>query len=196
MTYEKYININREELVEKMSQIMSSKRLQHVLGVEQAAIYLAEINHYDAEKAGLAGLLHDYAKEASDEEFLTLIDKYQLDQELKQWNNNVWHGVVGVYKIQEELQLRDSDIIQAIANHTVGSSQMTTLDKIVYVADYIEHNRSFPLVDQARDIAEQSLDKAVAFETMHTVEYLAHKGQPIYPRTLDTYNAYINYIKD
>ena len=79
MTYEKYLDYSREELLEKVRAVMSPKRFNHVLGVERAAIALAEKYGYDTEKAGLAGLLHDYAKELPDQEFLELIDKYELD---------------------------------------------------------------------------------------------------------------------
>ncbi|MFZ3165589.1 MAG: HD domain-containing protein, partial [Streptococcus alactolyticus] len=78
--------------------------------------------------------------------------------------------------------------------HTVGSSQMSLLDKIVYVADYIEPGRRFPLVEEARAIAKESLDKAVAYETVHTVEHLAHQALPIFPQTIETYNAYVDYL--
>lgn len=196
MTYETYIGLTRESLLEKLQTQVSQKRLKHMLGVEKASVYLAEINDCDTEKAGLAGLLHDYAKELSDEEFLTLIDKYDLDPDLKNWGNEVWHGMVGIYKIQEDLGLKDKEILRAIEIHTVGSSHMTTLDKIVYVADYIEANRDFPGVDRAREIAEESLDKAVAYETAHTVEHLAHLAVPIYPQTIETYNAYIDYLRE
>lgn len=196
MTYAPYLDLARNELLEKIAEQMSEKRFRHVLGVEKAAIELAQRFGADPIKAGLAGLLHDYAKEVSDESFLNLIDKYQLDPELKDWNNNVWHGMVGIYKIQEDLGLTDSEILRAIEIHTVGASQMTLLDKIVYVADYIEHNRDFPIVDEARKIAEHDLDKAVAFETVNTVAYLAKKALPIYPQTLDTYNAFVKFMAD
>ena len=196
MTYEKYLDYSREELLEKIRAVMSPKRFNHVLGVERAAIALAEKYGYDTEKAGLAGLLHDYAKELPDQEFLGLIDKYKLDPELKQWGNNVWHGMVGIYKIQEDLGVKDADILRAIEIHTVGSGTMSELDKVVYVADYIEHNRDFPGVDKARELAQQSLDLAVAYETARTVEHLAHKGMPIYPQTLETYNAFVGYLKE
>ncbi|WP_057491748.1 bis(5'-nucleosyl)-tetraphosphatase (symmetrical) YqeK [Streptococcus orisasini] len=196
MTYETYVSMTRENLLEKLKSQVSKKRLQHMLGVEKASIYLAEINGYDPEKAGLAGLLHDYAKELSNEEFLALIDKYHLNPELKNWGNEVWHGLVGIYKIQEDLGLKDKEILRAIEIHTVGSSEMTMLDKIVYVADYIECNRDFPGVNKAREIAEQSLDEAVAFETVHTVEHLAHRAVPIYPQTIETYNAYVGYLRE
>ncbi|EGJ41711.1 bis(5'-nucleosyl)-tetraphosphatase (symmetrical) YqeK [Streptococcus sanguinis] len=196
MTYESYISMGREALLAKMETVMSEKRLRHCLGVEKAARELAERFGLDVEKAGLAGLLHDYAKKVSDEDFLSLIDKYKLNPDLKNWGNNVWHGMVGIYKIQEDLGIKDAEILRAIEVHTVGSSTMSELDKVVYVADYIEHNRNFPGVDKARELAQQSLNQAVAYETARTVEHLAHKGMPIYPRTLETYNAFVGYLKE
>ena len=196
MTYESYISMSREALLAKMETVMPEKRLRHCLGVEKAARELAERFGLDVEKAGLAGLLHDYAKKVSDEEFLALIDKYQLDPYLKNWGNNVWHGMVGIYKIQEDLGIEDAEILRAIEIHTVGSGTMSELDKVVYVADYIEHNRDFPGVDKARELAQRSLNLAVAYETARTVEHLAHKGKPIYPQTLETYNAFVGYLKE
>ena len=196
MTYESYIRMSREALLAKMETVMPEKRLRHCLGVEKAARELAERFGLDVEKAGLAGLLHDYAKKVSDEDFLSLIDKYQLDPDLKNWGNNVWHGMVGIYKIQEDLGIEDAEILRAIEVHTVGSGTMSELDKVVYVADYIEHNRDFPGVDKARELAQRSLNLAVAYETARTVEHLAHKGKPIYPQTLETYNAFVGYLKE
>ena len=196
MGYEAYVGITRDQLLVKMQQLLPEKRLKHCLGVEQTAIELAERFGVDREKAGLAGLHHDYAKKLSDEEFLTLIAKYDLDPKLKDWGNNVWHGLVGVYKIREDLGLSDPEILRSIEIHTVGSAQMSDLDKVVYVADYIEPNRDFPGVEEAREIARISLNRAVAYETAHTVEYLAHQGLSIFPRTLETYNAYVGFMKD
>ena len=196
MGYEAYVGITRDQLLVKMQQLLPEKRLKHCLGVEQTAIELAERFGVDREKAGLAGLLHDYAKKLSDEEFLALIDKYDLALKLKEGGNNVWHGLVGVYKIREDLGLSDPEILRSIEIHTVGSAQMSDLDKVVYVADYIEPNRDFPGVEEAREIACISLNRAVAYETAHTVEYLAHQGLPIFPQTLETYNAYVGFMKD
>lgn len=196
MGYEAYVGITRDQLLVKMQQLLPEKRLKHCLGVEQTAIELAERFGVDREKAGLAGLLHDYAKKLSDEEFLALIDKYDLAPKLKDWGNNVWHGLVGVYKIREDLGLSDPEILRSIEIHTVGSAQMSDLDKVVYVADYIEPNRDFPGVEEAREIACISLNRAVAYETAHTVGYLAHQGLPIFPQTLETYNAYVGFMKD
>ena len=101
MAYQDYINCSREALLEKMAELLPEKRLTHCLGVERAAIELAQRFGVDTEKAGLAGLLHDYAKKLSDQKFLDLIDRYQLDSDLKNWGNNVWHGMVASIRFRK-----------------------------------------------------------------------------------------------
>ena len=84
--------------------------------LSELLLLFAEKYGYDTEKAGLAGLLHDYAKELPDQEFLELIDKYELDPKLK--NGGTMSGMVGIYKIQEDLGLTDSEILRSIEIHT------------------------------------------------------------------------------
>ncbi|WP_019791355.1 bis(5'-nucleosyl)-tetraphosphatase (symmetrical) YqeK, partial [Streptococcus sobrinus] len=98
--------------------------------------------------------------------------------------------------IQEDLGVTDAEILKSIEDHTTGSGQMTTLDKIVYVADYIEDNRDFPGVAQARQVAQDSLDRAVAYETAHTLTHLIDRKLPIYPQTIKTYNAFVGELRD
>lgn len=186
--------VDRDRLLEVLAGVMQPSRLQHVLGVEQAAIELAARYGCDQSRASLAALLHDYAKEMPDQVFLDLIEAYDLDRGLLAWDNNIWHGMVGAYRISEDFGLKDQAILQAIQRHTVGAADMTLLDKVLYVADYIEPNRNFPGVEEARRLAEQSLDQAVAYETAQTLAYLAQKRLPIHPQTLATYNAYIGYL--
>ncbi|MEY8458878.1 bis(5'-nucleosyl)-tetraphosphatase (symmetrical) YqeK [Lactococcus ileimucosae] len=189
------VNLSRESLLEKIKGQMSEKRFKHILGVEKAAIALAEKYGVNVHKASLAALLHDYAKETEDQVFLGLIDKYNLDADLKNWSNNIWHGRVGIYKIQEDLGLKDPEILHAIEVHTVGSAEMSDLAKVLYVADYIEEGRDFPGVIEARAIADRSLNMAVAFETMRLIAYLAELRVKIYPQSIETYNAFIKYLK-
>lgn len=182
---------SREELIAKIKEQVSEKRFKHILGVEQAALKLAQANDYELEKASVAALVHDYAKERSDSEFKALIAQTGLDQDLLNWNNFIWHGVVGAEIIKKELKITDEEILNAVRRHTVGAKEMTTLDQIVYVADYIEPGRDFPGVDQARQIAAKSLRAAVEFETKHTLLYLMNNNKTIYPAAILTYNAYV-----
>ena len=196
MTYENYLGFSREVLLEKMGQILPEKRLTHCLGVEKAARDLAKRYGADEEQAGLAGLLHDYAKKLSDQEFLDLIDRYELDPTLKNWGNNVWHGMVGIYKIKEDLGLTDPAILRSIEIHTVGSSQMSTLDKIVYVADYIEPRRDkAPNLKEIRKLAFMDLDLALLKILEDTLGYLGDSPEEVDSMTRETYEYYKAQIK-
>ncbi len=182
---------SRKELIAKVKEQVSEKRFKHILGVEQAALELAQANDYELEKASVAALVHDYAKERSDSEFKALIVQTGLEQDLLNWNNFIWHGVVGAEIIKKELKITDEEILNAVRRHTVGAKEMTMLDQIVYVADYIEPGRDFPGVDQARQLAAESLRAAVEFETKHTLLYLMNNDKKIYPAAILTYNAYV-----
>ncbi len=177
---------SRKELIAKVKEQVSEKRFKHILGVEQAALELARANDYELEKASVAALVHDYAKERSDSEFKALIVQTGLEQDLLNWNNFIWHGVVGAEIIKKELKITDEEILNAVRRHTVGAK-----DQIVYVADYIEPGRDFPGVDQARQLAAESLRAAVEFETKHTLLYLMNNDKTIYPAAILTYNAYV-----
>lgn len=182
---------SRKELIAKVKEQVSEKRFKHILGVEQAALELARANDYELEKASVAALVHDYAKERSDSEFKALIVQTGLEQDLLNWNNFIWHGVVGAEIIKKELKITDEENLNAVRRHTVGAKEMTMLDQIVYVADYIEPGRDFPGVDQARQLAAESLRAAVEFETKHTLLYLMNNDKTIYPAAILTYNAYV-----
>ncbi len=186
----------REVLIEKVQEKISDKRFQHVLRVEKKALELAEKYQLDFEKVSIAALVHDYAKEVSDEEFQQIIKEKHLDQDLLKWSNAIWHGVVGQYVIEKELGISDKEILQAVNHHTTGSKNMSDLDKVIYVADFIEDGRDFPGVNEARESANRSLDEGVLFETKHTLLYLINKQSPIHPKTLETYNYYVANKRD
>ncbi|MDK1716703.1 bis(5'-nucleosyl)-tetraphosphatase (symmetrical) YqeK [Dellaglioa algida] len=181
----------REELVQILRDTLSEKRFQHVLNVEKSAIELAERNNGDRERASIAGLIHDYAKERSDETFITVIKQKHLDPDLLNWGNAIWHGIVGAELIHDELGILDNEILTSIVKHTTGDVDMTLLDKIVYVADFIEESRTFPGAVEARKIATVNLDTAVGFETKHTLSYLIDTDKKVYPKTILTFNKWV-----
>lgn len=188
---EKLVPMTREQLVTCVSNSMSEKRFAHVLRVEAKAIELAKRYGGNQEKASIAALTHDYAKERPDSEMIALIHQGLFKEELLIYGNPIWHGVIGSYLVKQELGITDEEILTAIRLHTTGAKEMSLLDKIIYVADYIEDGRVFPLVAEARRIAEKDLDEAVAFETLHTLEYLIKNKTKIYPKTLETYNEWV-----
>jgi predicted HD superfamily hydrolase involved in NAD metabolism len=186
-----YTRLERELLMQRVQMQMSEKRFRHVLGVEETAIALAGRYGASLEKASIAALTHDYAKERSDDEFKLVIRRDNFDLDLLNWGNEIWHGLVGANFVQRDLEIDDEEILQAIRVHTTGAAEMSLLDKIIYVADYIEPGRNFPGVEEAREIALRNLDNAVAYETKHTLLHLVSKEVPIYPKTIETYNKWV-----
>ncbi|OJG81181.1 HD domain-containing protein [Enterococcus ratti] len=177
--------------MQKVQMRMSERRFKHVLGVEETAIALAAKYGASIEKASIAALTHDYAKERPDDEFISVIEHEEYDPDLLHYGNAIWHGLVGASFVEKELGITDEEILQAIRVHTTGAAQMSLLDKIIYVADYIEPGRSFPGVQDAREIALLDLDEAVAFETKRTLVHLVEQEQQIYPKTIETYNYWV-----
>lgn len=183
---------DRKQVMQKMQDQMSDFRYSHCVRVEKVARELAEKNGLDVDRAGLAGLLHDYCKELPDEEFIATIKKNNLDPKLLNYGNAIWHGIVGADIIKSKLGVFDEDVLNAIRRHTVGSTSMTGIDKCVFLADFIEPARDFPGIEEARKYADKSLDSGVAFELKHSIQHLVDKNREIYPETFISYNYWIN----
>ena len=108
-----------------------------------------------------------------------------------QYGNAIWHGVVGAYFIERDLGIHDETILNAVRRHTIGAPEMTVIDQILFVADFIEPGRDFPGVAQARETAFADLAAGVRFEILNTLTFLIEGQKKIYPKTIDTYNAWV-----
>lgn len=190
-SFNEHHSFTYEELKERVAAQMSDKRFKHVLGVEETALLLAEKTDVSLEKVRLAALLHDYAKERADDESRDIIISENMDLEMLQYGNNIWHGPVGAVLVKKECRIEDEEILAAIARHTIGAREMTTLDKIIFIADYIEPGRNFPVVEKARALAGKDLDEAVKFKLQQTMLHLLNKKQLIYPQAIEIYNAWV-----
>jgi len=188
---EQYTPFTREELLEKMEASMSQELFDHVLRVEETALALAETNDADLEKVSLAAILHDMAKELPESEMRDVIISENLDLELLQFGSAIWHGPVAAVLARRRYDIEDDEILEAITTHTIGAPVMSLPAQIVYVADYIEPGRAFDGVEKARVLADASLTKAVAYEVQETMKHLVHRKKKIYPKAIDTYNAWI-----
>lgn len=188
---ENLVPYTHAELATKVAEKLTDGRFQHCLRVEQTSRKLAAENGVDPELAGITGLLHDYAKQRSNETFIHLIKTRGLDPALLNYGNGVWHGVVGAELIKDELHIYNEDILNAVRLHTVGAPYMPKLAQIVFMADFIEPKRDFPGVDDARKITKKSLAAGVRYQIQHTLNYLITQGAAVYPQTLATYNAWV-----
>ncbi|NLL73515.1 MAG: HD domain-containing protein [Clostridiales bacterium] len=182
------------EIKKSLCKLLSEKRYRHSLGVEDVSYDLALIYGEDTNKASIAGLLHDCAKYLTKEEFLTEAKKYQISiSEYERKDPNMLHGKIGSIYAKERYGIMDEDILNSILYHTTGRPNMSLLEKIVYVADYIEPTRGRnEILDKAREIAYKNLDEAIVFITNSTLDYLQDKKVDIVPLTKMTYEYYVN----
>ena len=189
--HKQLLPLSRLELIDRLKQALSKERFEHVCRVEQTAMELAQLNDVDIERASIAGLCHDYAKQRPDKDFIQVIRAKKKNPLLLNYGNAIWHGVVGAEMVKDELGVHDEDILNAIRQHTTGNDYMIKLAQVIYMADYIEPGRDFPGVTKARELTKKDLGAGVAYQTARTLEYLIMNGQPVYPQTLTTYNAWV-----
>jgi predicted HD superfamily hydrolase involved in NAD metabolism len=180
--------MNRRQALELVKVQLTEHRYVHTIGVMETAIELANRFGADEKKAELAAIFHDYAKFRPKEEMKKIIVEQELPSDLLLHNEELWHAPVGAYLVEREAGIKDLEILNAIRFHTSGRPNMTLLEKIIYVADYIEPGRHFPGVEEVRDMAKESLNEALIKAIQNTIVFLMKKKQPIYPDTFLTYN--------
>ena len=184
--------LSRAEMIERMHGRLNQPRFDHCVRVEATARQLAVRFGLDVDRAGLAGLLHDYAKQVPVAEYERVIKTHGYNPKLLRYNRGIWHGVVGTYFIKRELGIDDELVLQSIERHTTGDPHMTELDMTTFVADYIEPLRHLPAQVRARGLAQTSLSKATIAELQGTLTFLINRQQLVYPKTLKTFNALVN----
>lgn len=175
-----------------LKEVLSEKRYAHSLSVADTAAKLAIINDADAEKAYLAGLMHDYAKDIPEDKLLAIAQEQGIiKDEAEILAPYILHGPVGAYLLRERKIITDEEILQAIALHTTGAAEMTLLANIIYMADYIEPGRKHGNVDNIRTITYKNLDFGLASCFDSVIMYLISNGSYIHPDSIKARNAVI-----
>lgn len=180
--------MNDDELKKLVQEQMPEHRWQHTLGVIQTAIKLAEQYGANVEQAKRAAILHDVAKYWPYEKLEAILREQHLAPDLLAHDPKLWHAPVGAWYVEHELNIADSEVLDAIRYHTSGRVGMTMLEKVVCLADYIEPGRVFPAVDTLRSLAEHNINKALIAAFDSTISYLIQQGATIYPLTIMTRN--------
>ncbi len=181
-----------EQIRNCMKKQLSESRYLHSFGVEEVACDLAVIYGYDMEKARIAGLLHDCAKNLTDKELIQECERQGLPiTEIEQICAFLLHAKVGALHAREKYGVEDDEIQSSITYHTTGRPSMTLLEKIIFTADYIEpYRRPLPRIDEIRRAAYTDLDQAVLMILENTLNYLDTSGADIDTLTVDTYQYY------
>ncbi|MCX4370882.1 MAG: nicotinate (nicotinamide) nucleotide adenylyltransferase [Dysosmobacter sp.] len=168
---------------------LSYRRIPHVLGTEQEAIHLAERWGGDVEKARRAALLHDCTKKLNMEEQMLLCEQYGVVlDELEKRAPKLLHAKTGA-AIAETVFGADEELAGAIRWHTTGRAGMTLLEKIIYLADYMEPTRDFPGVGELRRVCYEDLDAGLLLGLEMTIQEMKERGAPIHTKTLEARDA-------
>jgi len=182
-----------DEMISKLSQMLIEKRFNHSVGVMNCAVEMAELYGADVEKARIAGLLHDCAKNYSVSEMFELCDKYNVSLDpITRRQTGLIHGFLGAEIAKDIFGIDDEEIYDAIYYHTVGKPDMPLLTKIIYIADSIEPMRHFEGVDILRKLAFDNIDKALVYQIDMTIKSVLKKGTLLHTNTVDTRNYYLS----
>lgn len=185
--------INTKKIRKKLEKQLDAKRYEHTLGVAYTASALAMCNQTDIDSALIAGLLHDCAKCMSNEKKISICKKEDIPiTKIEEKNPFLLHAKVGRYLAEKQFHIHDEDILNAILYHNTGRPDMSLLEKIVYVADYIEPGRKHaPDLPGVRSLAFQNLDLALLQILKNTLGYLHDCNAVIDPMTQETYDYYV-----
>ena len=179
---------------------MSHSRYIHTLGVAYTAAALAMNYHYDnVDRAMLAGLMHDCAKGLSDDEKISMcLDAGVMISDAEYRNPGLLHAKAGAVIAEEEYWIHDEEILNAIRSHTTGYPNMSMLQKIIFIADFIEPNRDdvIPYIDRIQELAFKDMDKCVLEILERTLKHLEKKGREIDPITQYTRDWYKKLIDE
>lgn len=183
-----------DELQHDMKKRLKNSRYIHSVGVMYTAMNMAMRYDVPIRDAGLAGILHDCAKEMDNEELIKFCKskKIELTDDEKA-NYSLIHSKAGAYIVQNRYKVDNSGIINAIRYHTTGRPGMTRLEQIIYIADYIEPNRKeFPGLDKVRKNVYIDIDKTCRMILENTIEYLKENGKRIDKTSFEAYDYYKN----
>ncbi len=185
--------MTNEEIISRLEKTLKSSRLGHSIGVACTAANLAMCHDVSLiSKAFRAGLLHDCAKYMKDDESIEFCDKHDI--ELSKYEiaePALIHAKMGVFVAKNDYDEHDEEILDAIRWHTTGRANMKMLEKIIFVADYIEPFRKIlPNLDEIRAKAYKDLDKCVVIIYENSISYIREKGRCMDPTTLEAYEYY------
>ncbi len=173
----------------KLKKKLSESRYEHTLSVSYTCVCLAMRYGYPLEKAEIAGLLHDCAKCYPEESYVSRCEKHGIPLTAEeQAAPAVLHAKLGAWMAKERYGINDEEILCAIACHTTGKPGMGLLDKILYIADYIEVRRDkAENLPEMRRLAFEDIDEALFRIVEGTLKYLHKRGIPTDPMTRRTY---------
>jgi len=182
--------MNLIEMDVLLKQTLKPNRYIHSVNTMKVAISLAEYYGENKDIAAVSGLLHDCAKDFNDDETKKYCSSNGIElNEIEQKQVYLMHGVVGAIIAKEKYGVQDEIILDAIKYHTTGYSKMNMMDKIIFLADYIEPGRTHCEVDSARELAYDDINKALICAFDNVIKYVIMQKRLIHPFTIEARNS-------
>lgn len=182
-----------DEMKIKLEGVLTPRRYMHSINVMNTAVKLAEKYGESCEEAGVAGLLHDCARNIGKSETLDLCGKFGIEVDaIQRLQPELLHGPLGVELAKHEYGITNEYVLNAIKNHTTGCENMSILAKIIFIADYIEPGRECQGVDDIRKLAFENIDDTILAVIHSTINYIITKERLIHPDTLNARNYIIS----
>ena len=177
-----------EKIKQDVKNILSEKRYRHSVGTMKRAEKMAKIYNVDVEKAKLAGITHDMAKEISKEGKLKYVEKYNIEiDEIERLCPDLLHGKIAAHMCKEKYGF-DEEIQEAISFHTTSNVNLSILGKIIFLADITEENRNFEDIEFLRDLSEKDIDEAMLYALDKTIEKTVKTNKLLHPNSVNSRN--------
>jgi predicted HD superfamily hydrolase involved in NAD metabolism len=185
------LQIDINEIKKSLKKHFTKDRFEHTLSVMETAVILAERFGADLEKARIAGLLHDIAKEKTIDKLLEICNLYEYKPDEFSMNSiNLLHGPVGALIIRNEYGIMDQDIFSSVFFHTTAKEDMSILDKVIYVADKIEPLNCFDGIDIMRHEAITNIDKVLLMLIKKGIKRVLDREDIPHPNTIEAEKYY------
>ncbi len=179
------------EVEKEVERLVDEKRFRHSIGVAQTAYLLALRNDEDKKSAYFAGLVHDIAKKMPFEKQLEYAKDIKLDK-YEKLVKKMLHAPAGAGMLKKKYKIKDKKILNAVRFHTKGDINMTLFDKIIYIADYIEPERSYDVVDDLRKSAFSDINEGIFESCDETIKLLIKRKEKIAPCLIELRNSFID----
>jgi predicted HD superfamily hydrolase involved in NAD metabolism len=180
---------NEKQMLNYLYKNLNESKLKHSLSVSETAVSLAVKYGENVEKARISGLVHDCAKGMKDEELIKVARTHEIQlDEVCISNPSILHGLVASIIAKEEMGIEDEDMLMAIRYHTTGRRNMSVLEKIIYIADYIEPLRTFDGVEELRRLSNIDLDETVVQSLENAIRYVISQNGLLHTDTIHARN--------
>lgn len=189
--------MDMKDIIKKLNTQIDQKRIEHSINVMEVSESMARHYNVDIQKAKIAGILHDCGKNYVGDEARRYASKIQYKPDrIEMLQPKLLHGIIGRHLAMTMYNIEDDDILNAIRWHTTGRPAMSTLEKIIYIADYIEPLRTFNGIEQMRRLAYEDLDKCIVQCADSTIQYIMQKRILLHEKTVETRNYSLLLVKE